>query len=287
MKKVLLLGSFLIVSSACSHAPTASNSEDFPVIDAHLHTRFRNEAEETSGIMVTKETLLKQMKESGVVAAISHTRWDGSDDVDLRSDKIYSCAGISTKVDVARLEKGFKSGKFRCIKVYLGYLYQWASDPAYRPAYELARKYKVPVVFHTGDTYTPKGKLKYADPLTIDEIAVEYPDVDFVIAHMGNPWIQSAAEIAYNKPNVYLEVSALLIGDMEKLDPKQVETYVVEPVRWAFGYLEDPKKMMFGTDWPLTYQKGYIDVIKRAIPKEHWRAVFYENAKRVFKLPVP
>ena len=80
------------------------------------------------------------------------------------------------------------------------------------------------------------------------------------------------------------------LGDPKRecrCSPKQVETYVVEPVRWTFGYLENPKKIMFGTDWPLTYPKPYIEAIKRAIPEQHWRAVFYDNAKRVFKLPLP
>jgi predicted TIM-barrel fold metal-dependent hydrolase len=46
----------------------------------------------------------------------------------------------------------------------------------YEPAYQLAQKYDVPVIFHTGDTYSVKAKLKYADPLTIDEVAVDHAD---------------------------------------------------------------------------------------------------------------
>ena len=137
-------------------------------------------------------------------------------------------------------------------------------------------------MFHTGDTYSIKGKLKFADPLTIDQVAVDHPKVKFVIAHCGNPWIESAAEVAYKNPNVYLDASAFMIGDLSRLSPEATEAYVVKPLKWIFGYLEDPSKIMYGTDWPLTNMKSYITVIKKAIPKEHWKKVFYQNAVDVF-----
>jgi predicted TIM-barrel fold metal-dependent hydrolase len=52
----------------------------------------------------------------------------------------------------------------------------------------------------------------------------------------------------------------------------------------VFGYLEDPKKLMFGSDWPLVSMNPYVEAYKRAIPREHWKAVFHDNAVRVFKL---
>ncbi|MES2962960.1 MAG: amidohydrolase family protein, partial [Bdellovibrionota bacterium] len=183
----------------------------------------------------------------------------------------------------ALLESQLKSGRYGCIKVYLGYIYQYAYDKNYEPAYKLAEKYDVPVVFHTGDTYDVDGLLKYADPLTIDEVAVKHRKVQFVIAHCGNPWIQSAAEVAYKNPNVSLECSALLIGDLSESGPEAVEKLLVEPIRYVFTYVEDPSKLMFGTDWPLIHIKDYLEAYKRAIPKQHWKAVFNDNARRIFK----
>jgi uncharacterized protein len=177
-----------------------------------------------------------------------------------------------------------KSGRFACIKIYLGYVHQFAYDKNYEPAYKLAEKYNVPVVFHTGDTYSTEAKLKYSDPLTIDEVAVDHPKVTFVIAHCGNPWIESAAEVAYKNPNVYLDGSAFLIGDLSKTKPETIDTYLVHPIAFVFGYVDDPKKLMFGTDWPLVGMKQYVDAFKRAIPKEYWQAVFHDNAARVFKI---
>jgi len=274
---------FCVLLCGCA-PPAAAPALEGPIIDAHVHTDFTGRPEPTSGIVVSREELLSEMREAGVVGAVAHIGRDGKGDVDLRRDGILHCAGIGTEVDVARVEAGLKSSRYACIKIYLGYVHQFASDPRYQPAYELAERYGVPVVFHTGDTYSTKGKLKYADPLTVDEVAVDHPNVTFVLAHVGNPWVQSAAEVAYKNPNVYLDGSALLIGDLSKQPPEKVEEYVVTPLRWVFGYLEDPKKLMFGSDWPLADIGAYAEAFARAIPKEHHRAVFHDNAVRVFKM---
>lgn len=292
MQRTALLAACACVVAACeTRAPGARTAAIAPdttalaIIDAHTHTDFTGKPERSSGIPVTEAEYFREMKEAGVVGAVAHTQQDGGGYADLRAHNVISCAGTDTKVDVARIEAGLKSGKYGCIKIYLGYVHQWAYDKAYEPAYALAQKYNVPVVFHTGDTYSTTGKLKYADPLTIDEVAVDHPKVTFVIAHAGNPWIESAAEVTYKNPNVYLDGSAFLVGDLSKKAPGQVDTYLVKPVSWIFGYLEDPTKLMFGTDWPLTEMKPYVEAFKRAIPPEHWQAVFHDNAARVFHFP--
>lgn len=259
--------------------------DKLPIIDAHIHTAFTGEPEHTSHIPVTLDELLKEMQSSGVIGAVAHTKTDGGGYADLRAQHILHCAGIDAQVDVPRVQQGLASGKYGCIKIYLGYVHQFAGDPNYEPAYALAKKYDVPVVFHTGDTYSTVAKLKFADPLTIDEVAVTHPEVRFVIAHCGNPWIESAAEVAYKNPNVYLDGSALLIGNLDAMPKEKIERYMVKPLAWIFGYLEDPSKLMFGTDWPLAPLGPSIMAFKQAIPQEHWREVFYENAARVFKIP--
>lgn len=282
MKTILVvtLVSFLGVSFSAY----CDDPDGLKIIDAHTHTIFDGKSDRPGAIPQTEEEYFKEMKEAGVVGTIAHSLQGGKHYHDLKSKNVVHCYGVDTRIDRKALEADLKSGKFGCIKIYLGYVHQFASNKNYTPAYELAEKYKVPVVFHTGDTDSSKALLKYADPLTVDEVAVKYPKVNFVIAHAGNPWIQSAAEVAYKNPNVYLDGSAFLVGDIEKASPEKLETYVIQPLKWIFGYMEDPQKLMFGTDWPLTRMKPYIALFKKAIPKEHWKAVFHDNAARVFKL---
>lgn len=253
------------------------------IIDVHTHTHFSGQLEDTSGIPDTREQYLKELRESNVVNSVIHVGMNEKPTVDLKPYGAIHCAAMSPKVNYKTVEDGLKDGTYQCIKIYLGYVHKYASDVLYQPAYKLAEKYDIPVVFHTGDIYTSKGKLKYADPMTVDEVAVDFPKVRFVIAHCGNPWYQTAAEVAYKNPNVYLECSAFLIGDLSKKGPGVVEKIMVEPIRWVFDYQENPSKMMFGTDWPLVGIKDYLEAYKRAIPKEHWKAVFHDNAARVFK----
>lgn len=260
---------------------------DGPILDAHVHTRFDGQPERSSGIPYTRQELLRQMHAAGVVAAIAHTDEDGGGYSDMAADCVLHCAGIGARVDVARIEEGLRRGQYRCIKIYLGYVHQFAHDPAYEPAYQLAQKYDVPVVFHTGDTYSHRAKLKYADPLTVDEVAVDHPRVRFVLAHAGNPWFQSAAEVAYKNPNVYLDGSALVIGRLHEIPRSVLDSYLVRPLAWVFGYLEDPSKLLYGSDWPLVDMAAYAAAFRRAIPKEHWRAVLYDNAARLFRLGAP
>jgi len=266
-------------------ASCASHKENnLKVIDAHIHTQFTGERESNSSVMQSKEELLKQMKENNVVGGIAHTYWDGKHYNDVREHGIIHCAGVDKIPKIFEIEKGLQSGKFSCIKIFLGYVHQYASDKNYRPLYKLAEKYDVPVVFHTGDTYYHTGKVKYSDPMTIDEVAVDFPNTRFVIAHCGIPWYQTAAELAFKNPNVYLDGSGIIVGDLSKTSPEVFEKVLVEPIRWVFTYIENPKKLMYGSDWPLADMKPYLEAFKRAIPKEHWQAVFHDNAARVFKL---
>ena len=265
----------------------ASNALDtsFPdrVIDAHTHTNFDGKPQKTSGIPNTQEQYFHELSENHVVAAVSMNARDGGGLLIAPEHHIVNCAGIALPANYKKVEEGIKNKNYQCIKIYLGYVHAFPSDKRYLPLYKMAEKYNVPVVFHTGDTYSIKAKLKFSDPLTIDEVAVEYPNVTFVIAHVGNPWIESAAEVAYKNPNVYLDGSALLIGKLSEYSKDGLQKYVIEPLKYVYGYA-DYQKLMFGTDWPLVGMKDYLTAFKQAIPKEHWDDVFYKNARRVFHM---
>lgn len=247
------------------------------VIDVHTHPEFEGKAD-------ARREYFKEWDEAGLIGAVGILHTHNGTIPDLGDRDVMFCAGIVGNIDAVSLEAGLKGRKYGCIKIYLGYEPYWASDPRYAPVYELAEKYDVPVVFHTGDTDRTSALLKYADPLTIDEVAVAHPRVRMVIAHCGNPWIESAAEVAYKNPNVYLDGSAFLTGDLRKQPTQKVDTYMVRPLAWVFGYVENPKKLMFGSDWPVTNIPSAVEAFKRAIPEKYWNDVFCANAVRVFRL---
>jgi predicted TIM-barrel fold metal-dependent hydrolase len=247
------------------------------IIDVHTHPEYAEKPD-------ARRDYLKQWDEAGLIAAVGilHTHHGVVPDFGER-DILY-CAGLQGHIDPAALEAGLRNHTYGCIKIYLGYEPYWAYDARYAPVYALAEKYDVPVIFHTGDTDRATALLKYADPLTIDEVAVAHPKVRMVIAHSGNPWIESAAEVAYKNPNVYLDGSAFLTGDLRKLPKQQVDTYMVRPLAWIFGYIENPKKLMFGSDWPIMNIPSAVEAFQRAIPEKYWTEVFCTNAVTVFKL---
>jgi len=274
-----LLSLSLVAQTRPEQSPA---SEPLEIIDVHTHPEFSGKHE--WGIDVTRDTYDKEWKEAGLVGAVGILHTQDGRVPDLGDRDVVYCGGVYGPVDVDGLEKGLESHAYGCLKIYLGYVHKWAYDPSYEPVYALAKKYGVPVIFHTGDTSTTRAKLKYADPLTIDEVAVDHPDVRFVIAHCGNPWIESAAEVAYKNPNVYIECSAMIVGDANDLSPQERETFIVKPIRWIFQYIDNPSKMMFGSDWPVTRIAPYVEAYKEAIPKKYWKAVFHDNAVKVFGL---
>src|SRR6185437_4398865 len=140
-----------------------------------------------------------------------------------------------------RVESALATKQVRALKAYLGYLHYAPDHPGYRPYYELAERYQLPVIFHTGDTYSPCAKLRYAQPLLVDDVAVDHPKVKFVLAHLGNPWLTDAAEVIYKNINVWADLSGLVVGDAESFTVEERRETLQETqqaVRRAFRYAE-------------------------------------------------
>ncbi|MEZ4585729.1 MAG: amidohydrolase family protein [Gemmatimonadales bacterium] len=174
-----------------------------------------------------------------------------------------------------------RRGKLRGLKLYPGYQTFYPADAKWRPAYEFAARHKIPVMIHTGDTYTPKGKLKYAHPLNVDEAAVDFPETNFLICHIGNPWIRDCMEVVYKNANVYTDISGLVLGDFsdrfEKFMRKQLEEMLL------FGV--EPRNVLFGTDWPISSMESYLEFMRDlATPEREKRRILAENAIELYRL---
>ena len=205
--------------------------------------------------------------------------------------------------DPRRTEPGFlkaveaqidnNRNKIVAFKAYLGYLHFGPEDPGYVPYYKLAEKYDLPVIVHTGDNWSTTAKVKYAHPLRMDEVAVDFPHVRFVLAHFGNPWLVDAAEVLFkNADNVWADLSGLFVGSANEIQallgeaglPDSATGLVFSDLKKAMAYVGDYKRFVYGTDWPLAPMASYRRLIEALIPKPHHQDVFRENAKRVFKV---
>lgn len=108
--------------------------------------------------------------------------------------------------------------------------------PSLASLYERAAKLRVPILVHTGTSVFPKARNKYGDPMDLDDVAVDFPDLKIVMAHGGRPlWMRTAFFLLRRHPNVYMDISGI--------PPKVLLRY--------FPKLEEvAHKTMFGTDWP-------------------------------------
>ena len=167
------------------------------------------------------------------------------------------------------------------LKLYPGYESVYVNDRRHWPLFELARAYDVPVVIHTGDTARPDGLLKYSHPLTVDEAAVNFRDVNFVIAHCGCPWLVDACEVAAKNANVAIDVSGLLEGKPKPLALFEQQAGFWRQLHTWLNYMGDYSRVMYGSDWPLVNIPLYIRMISYIIPEEHYEGGFYGNGLRV------
>jgi predicted TIM-barrel fold metal-dependent hydrolase len=139
-------------------------------------------------------------------------------------------------------------------------------------------------MIHSGDTFTPKGKVKYSQPLEIDEVAVDHPNVKFVICHLGNPWMVDCMEVVYKNANVWADFSGLVLGEFTEA----FEDYMEEQIADVVLYMGEPKYLLYGSDWPICSMRSYVDFFRQLkLPDDHRRLIGYENTRQLFRLPLP
>ncbi|MEP6845945.1 MAG: amidohydrolase family protein [Panacibacter sp.] len=205
----------------------------------------------------------RHLKNMGVVAGISYLNYKVKD---LREIADY-------------LEEGLIKG----LKLYPGYEPFYPHDKRLQVVYDLAIEYDVPVMFHSGDTYSPKGKVRYAHPLHIDDVAVDFPDLKIVICHVGNPWIKDCMEVVYKNSNVYADFSGLVLGDFTDKFEKYMKAQLEEMILYA----GEPEYLLYGTDWPISTMRSYRSFMNQLdLPDDKKELIYWKNAAKLFKIDV-
>lgn len=185
--------------------------------------------------------------------------------------------------DLTELREYLQDGSVRGLKLYPGYEPFYPADPVLEPVYQLAEEFSVPVMIHSGDTYSPRGKVKFSHPLHVDDVAVDHPGVNFVICHIGNPWIRDCMEVVYKNANCYTDISGLVLGDFSD----RFESYMQRQLQDMLLFGVEPDNVLYGTDWPISSMQSYLEFIDELkIPPKDRKKIMYENAARLFKLPI-
>ncbi|MCB1329085.1 MAG: amidohydrolase, partial [Maritimibacter sp.] len=156
--------------------------------------------------------------------------------------------------------------------------------PNDRMAYELYEAIQdegAIALFHTGQTGVGSGmaggngmRLKYSNPMYIDDVAVDFPDLKIILAHPSFPWQEEALSVATHKPNVYIDLSGW--------SPKYFPAILV---RYANSLLK--KKMLFGSDWPMISPEKWLAAFEQIDIKDEIRPdILKNNAARLLGFEV-
>ncbi|MDP3078854.1 amidohydrolase family protein, partial [Bradyrhizobium sp.] len=144
------------------------------------------------------------------------------------------------------------------------------------PLYEAIQETGKPALFHTGQTGVGSGmragfriKLEYSNPMYMDDVAADFPDLRIILAHPSFPWQEEALSVATHKPNVYIDLSGW--------SPKYFPPILV---RYINSILQD--KMLFGSDWPvITPDRWMADFARLDIRDEIRPKVLKANARKL------
>jgi len=147
------------------------------------------------------------------------------------------------------------------------------------PLYEAIAEAKLPALFHTGQTGAGAGtrgggglRLKYSNPLALDDVAADFPDMPIVLAHPSFPWQEEALSVATHKPQVYIDLSGW--------SPKYFPPILVQ---YANTLLKD--KILFGSDYPVLAPEKWLEEFdKLPIKPEVKPLILKANAARLLQL---
>jgi hypothetical protein len=192
-------------------------------------------------------------------------------------------------IDPARGAKGVQSAKHliadhgvRGFKFHPNSQGFFPNDPKAYPLYEVIEAAGLPALFHTGHSGIGAGvrggggiRLKHSNPMHVDDVAVDFPDLKIILAHPSFPWQEEAISVALHKPNVHIDLS----GWSPKYFPEIL-------VRYANSLLRE--KVLFGSDFPfITPDRWLADFAELPIKDEVRPLILKENAIRLLGLREP
>ena len=144
--------------------------------------------------------------------------------------------------------------------------------------YEKAQKYGLPMLFHQGTSPMRMAPIRYAHPLLMDEVAMRYPDLKIIMAHMGHPWTVDTAVVIRKHPNVYADISGLFYRTFGYYEA------MIKATEW--NVLD---KLLFASDYPVTTAAETFDALHKVndivegtrfprVPEDKLETIIYRDS---------
>jgi len=282
---------------------TRMNIQELAAIDVHVHLEAQNEATATdsaakkyfgdSGASRDPKALAEYYRSRKIAFVIFAVDEKLTGRPRVTNEEVIQFAAENADVaipfcsiDPHRGEDGVREARrlvsqklVRGLKLHPPVQQFSPDDKMAYPLYEVFAEARLPVVFHTGHsgigTGMPGGggiRLKYGNPMPIDDVAVDFPTMPIILAHPSFPWQDEAISICLHKPNVYIDLSGW--------SPKYFSPTLVQ---YANSRLQ--KKVLFGSDYPfITPDRWIADFEKIAIRDEVRPMILKENAVKLLEL---
>jgi len=237
--------------------------------------------------ILSKESVLQQMDEAGITTSVLFACYApilyASNEFVSRTcqqhpDKFIGFASVNPHDKNAPqvLEHAVKDLGLRGLKFHPPLQNFFPNSRELGPIYQKAAELKIPVVFHVGST--PFGnlvRLSQANPLLLDDVAVEFPNLTIILTHLGTLWHNESFMVVEKNPNVYLDTAAY---------PHEITELLTKNLVDRLG----ATKLIFGTDFPMPYEnkthrmKDYVNCINKLnLSPEIKENIFHKNFERI------
>jgi len=260
------------------------------IIDAHVHLPVINESrtyEESC------DTLVADLKRDGVEHAIlipDNVRGSTIGDVPTclklveSRPELFLMGAIDVRRDgpewIREIERLLSKRRIVAMKIFPGHEPVYPTDRRLFPMYELCEAHGAPVVIHTGFRPTRPEVARYNDPKHIVKVATRYAKLKIVIAHLFLPKVDYCYETTRDYPQIYYDTSGLADAEVIAWTGRErIEETLLKILA------DDPKKVIFGTDYAMCSPKDHIEMIEQlGLTEEVRERVFWRNAVEVFRL---
>lgn len=185
----------------------------------------------------------------------------------------FASVDVNTDANPAQLLSSYVAAGARGLKLYPSYQFYYPNDQRLYPLYEICQQAGIPVLLHIGSSVLPGTRIKYCDPIHLDDVAVDFPRLTIVMAHGGRGlWYDTCAFLAGHKPNVYIDVTGLVPSRLLEFFPN-------------LERLSD--KVVFGTDWPAMPKSPRFnadEIARLGLSAVAQKRIFRENSERILGL---